>query len=966
MSPDGRTDGHIASARGRLLERNPHLELIDVVLAQARAGRGQLLWIEGAAGAGKTSLVRAASAAALDQQMMVLRATAEDLESDHLLGVVHQLFDPIVRRTPGDALDELFRGPATSAREALLEPSPDQRAGADEVTADTVAAKLRSGALHHGLYWLLVRLSEQAPVLLTVDDLHWIDTTSLSFLGYLARRLGDLPIAMVIGTRVGVENETSADRSRIRAQGDAHHLAPPPLSRAAVASLVRQVQPDATDERCAAVYEATLGNPFLVEIAAQVADESTDLLHDEVRRRLGALDAGVQQLAKAIAVLGADRPLASAVEVAEMAAATGLDGASILLAREWIEADGADERVSSPAVELSTRLRFRHPLVRDAVAQLCRPSELDRMHGRAIDVLSAAGHDETEIAMHALASLPRGAATTVDALLAAADRARRSGADAEAVRLLDRALAEPPDPDDRPRILALIARASARAGAPDASARYDAAIAAAPDVASRMDLRTRFAAVLMAAHQPGAAASVLEAAVDEDDGADVGLTIELQATRLVALRSDPHRRSEWAQNLDDLAALDIDGLARELDPRSPAIRAARAELAYRDGVMGQDRARARRLALAAVGDEHGHELAVANAQAFATAMHALLQVGEHGLVLDITARTMHEAQGSGFGSAFRLASTYHGMALLRLGRARDAIAAAVIDDVMERHLAVLVPINAVTIGQAYLALGLVDDAERALEPPGGRERFRNLLTSGGLPEWHGWVRLAQDRPAEAAESFLEIADGTGSLGGANPSTNSWRSGLARSLFQLGDKREAQRVSDIEVELARLWGAPRQLGWALTTAGMIRSGAGGNERLDEAVAVLETSSDPYLLGWAYLHRGYGRRAGRRLAEARADFRHALDIGHRHEFTLLEASAGDALVVAGGRPRTRVLSGIDALTPAELRVARAVAEGRSNADVAASLFITRKAVEYHLSNVYRKLQIRGRSELPDALR
>jgi DNA-binding CsgD family transcriptional regulator len=955
------------SARRSLLERAPHLELIDVVLSQARAGTGQLLWIEGAAGAGKTSLVRAASAAAADQHMTVLRATAEELESDHLLGVVHQLFDPIVRQQPTKTLDELFSGPAQSAREALVEPSPELHAdtGTDAASADTVAARLRSGALHHGLYWLLVRLSEEAPVLITVDDLHWIDTTSLSFLGYLARRSADLPIALVIGTRAGVENETSADRARIRAQTNAHHLAPPPLSRAAVASLVRQAQPEATDERCASVFAATGGNPFLVEVAAQIADGSTDLLHDEVRRRLGALTPDVQQLAKAIAVLGADRPLAIAVGVADLAPAAGLDAAAVLRAGEWIEADEPDGRPATAALDLSTRLRFRHPLVRDAVAQLCRPSELDGLHGRAIDVLSAAGADVAEVAMHALSSLPRAVGATVDALVAAADLARRSGADAEAVRLLDRALAEPPPPADRPDILALIARASARAGAADASARFDAAIAAAPDAAARTDLRKRFAAALMATRNPGAAAAVLEAAVDEDDGADIGLTIELQATRLVALRSDPQRRSEWEHNLDELAALDIDGLARTLVPRSPAIRAARAELAYRGGVMGRDLERSRRLALAAVGDEHGTELAFANAQAFATAMHALLQVGEHRLVLDVTSRTMQEAQGAGYGSVFRLASTYQGVALMRLGRAREAIAAAVIDDVMERHLTVFVPINSVTLCQAYLALGLLDDAEKVLEPPGGRERFRNLLTGGGIPEWHGWLRLAQDRPADAAQSFLEIADGTSSLGGANPSTNSWRSGLARAQFLLGDKREAHRISDIELDLARAWGAPRQLGWALTTAGMIRTGASAEALLDDAVAVLETGTDPYVLGWAYLQRGYHRRAGRRRPEAREDFRRALDIGHRHEFALLETAANEALVDAGGRPRARVLSGIDALTPAELRVARAVAEGRSNADVAASLFITRKAVEYHLSNIYRKLQISGRSELAGAL-
>jgi DNA-binding CsgD family transcriptional regulator len=77
------------------------------------------------------------------------------------------------------------------------------------------------------------------------------------------------------------------------------------------------------------------------------------------------------------------------------------------------------------------------------------------------------------------------------------------------------------------------------------------------------------------------------------------------------------------------------------------------------------------------------------------------------------------------------------------------------------------------------------------------------------------------------------------------------------------------------------------------------------------------------------------------------------------------AQEELVAAGGRPRRVSTTGVDALTPSELRVADLAASGLSNREIAEALFVTKKAVEYHLSNVYRKLDVRGRDDLADAL-
>ena len=73
----------------------------------------------------------------------------------------------------------------------------------------------------------------------------------------------------------------------------------------------------------------------------------------------------------------------------------------------------------------------------------------------------------------------------------------------------------------------------------------------------------------------------------------------------------------------------------------------------------------------------------------------------------------------------------------------------------------------------------------------------------------------------------------------------------------------------------------------------------------------------------------------------------------------------LLATGARPRRLVLSGLEALTPSERRVAEMAADGLSNRDIAQALFVTPKTVEVHLSNAYRKLDIHSRGELPNAL-
>lgn len=108
----------------------------------------------------------------------------------------------------------------------------------------------------------------------------------------------------------------------------------------------------------------------------------------------------------------------------------------------------------------------------------------------------------------------------------------------------------------------------------------------------------------------------------------------------------------------------------------------------------------------------------------------------------------------------------------------------------------------------------------------------------------------------------------------------------------------------------------------------------------------------------------RRANRR-ADARTPLRRALDLGERDGMLLLAGRARDELHAAGARPRRPALTGPEALTPTEHRVATLAAAGHSNRDIAQQLYVTRRTVETHLTHAFQKLDISARDQLAERL-
>jgi DNA-binding CsgD family transcriptional regulator len=199
---------------------------------------------------------------------------------------------------------------------------------------------------------------------------------------------------------------------------------------------------------------------------------------------------------------------------------------------------------------------------------------------------------------------------------------------------------------------------------------------------------------------------------------------------------------------------------------------------------------------------------------------------------------------------------------------------------------------------------------------------------------------------------------------SNPIVSPWRSDLVPELVRTAIN-EARHLAAADLEVARRTGLPRAIGAALRTVAACEPDARAVDLLGEAVEVLTGSPAVLELARVLLDRGAALRRLRHPVEAREPLREALEIATRcGAMTLAERAHAEALL-AGARPRRARLTGIHALTPGELRVARLAADGRSNREIAEALFLTTKTVKDHLGSCYGKLSIASRDELTRTL-
>ena len=310
-------------------------------------------------------------------------------------------------------------------------------------------------------------------------------------------------------------------------------------------------------------------------------------------------------------------------------------------------------------------------------------------------------------------------------------------------------------------------------------------------------------------------------------------------------------------------------------------------------------------------------------------------------------------------------------ALCNLGLGRLADAAADATDgvrLAEQTSAASLATSAASryvLAVASLARDDADAALSAVSHPRAAARWGASPLYGWYLAGRGWVDLARGRHEQALEQFCHAGERFMSAGGPGAFCD-WRSGAVLAARATGQRDAAAARAEEALALAESFGAPAAIAAALrTTAATTEDHADAVDLLLRAKELVSTSDAALEHARVEVDLGAAlRRAGRRR-EAREHLRSAMARAERCGGRRLAGRVVEELQVAGARRPQLAVSGIDALTPSELRVARRAVAGDSNREIAEHLFVTRKTVETHLSNVYRKLAITTREQLPGHL-
>jgi DNA-binding CsgD family transcriptional regulator len=587
--------------------------------------------------------------------------------------------------------------------------------------------------------------------------------------------------------------------------------------------------------------------------------------------------------------------------------------------------------------------------------------ERAQMHLCSANVLAASGAQPDPIAAHLLLADPQGAASTVERLRTAAAAAARRGTPASAAANLERALLEPPDAITRVAVLAELGRAELLVRSPHASEHLRQARDHEAEAAARARLSWELADALLFAGDWDEAVAELRRGLSEAPEHDQDLKLRLES-RIVGLESVDARRLEGRSSPAARAAM-VRGLANQ---HGDGARPLRLTLAMVLATSGYPPAHLRPLLLE--GLDGGKFLSAEGSDAVEAVQAALVLVLLDDLdgAISFTDAMLDDAARRGSLVGFLAGSTFRAFANLRRGALieAEADAAPALELGREQGLYFVLPFTASYLGLTMLERGRSLEARellRQIELPGPM-----AATSAGitLMDALGCVQRVRGELEPAIESLRACGRACEGIGVLNPSIAPWRSELALALRPV-DLDAARELAAAELALSRAAETVRGLGISLRTSAAVSAPSERQVLLEESIAVLEGSPLRLELARSLLDLGaHLRREGQR-ARSREPLRRALEIAHACAAEPLADRARQELLAAGARPRRPWLSGLESLTPSELRIARLAAQGRSNNEVAQTLFITTRTVKGHLSSVYRKLDISSRRELPRLL-
>ena len=901
---------------GRELERARIRELLD----GARKSRSGVLVLLGEAGVGKSALLDDAREQAAD--MRVLVATGIESEAQLPFAALHQ----VVRSVLG-YLENIPEPQAHALGGAL-----GLRAGA---RSDRFLVSL-------AVLSLLAEAAEDQPLLCLIDDAHWLDEASADALVFVARRIEAEGIVMLLSAR-------ERDVRRFEARGLPELRLGALDPDAAGALLDRHADIALSPEARQRLIEATGGNPLaLMELPALLSE-----------RQLTGLEPLLDPLPVSARVERAflarvrELPEETQILLLVCAADDSRDLATIVSASAHL---GVGSEALDAAVQagllylLGTRLELHHPLVRSAIYQGAPLSQRRAAHGALASVLEGELQADRRAWHRAAASLEPDPLVVED-LEGAAIRARERAGFAAASRAFERAATLTADEHKKARRFTAAAENAWLAGRLErARALLKRARPLASGPIQRADIDRYLGLTEMTGGIPADACQLLFRAAEEVAPLDGERALELLNFASVA--------AVYAG--DPAAAVAIAALARGLTLRDAPENRMLVELLSGLGAHFEgDFAPAATMLGAALASEEELE-----GDALADEPVSLLRAGRAATYLgdDEAGLRIHRAgalRARAAGTLGLLTQILPRLGHAELSAGRWASAAATAKEGLE--------LARETGQHDFVAYQLILLALIAAHR--GQEDECRLLAGQGL-------ELASARRFTFAAEFGHWALTALELGlGRAPEAfaRAREISVTGALFWAGLDRIEAAARAGETDIARDWLASFEpwahscrAGWARAVALHCRALLSSDERETEvlfraALAAHQEAVRPFERARTELAFGAFLRRTRRRVEAREHLRAALDVFEGLGAGLWAQRTRSELRASGQTARRRDPSTLDELTPQELQIAGLVAQGLTNREVAALMFLSPRTVDFHLRNVFRKLDISSRTQL-----
>lgn len=903
-----------------LVGREPDCARIDELLERARRGRSGALVLRGEAGMGKTALLDYAAEHA--EGMTVVRAIGVEYEIELRFSGLLELLRPLLGHLPEIPPQQ---AEALSSALGLGEAEPYDRFTICAATLSLIAAA-----------------AEANPLLILVDDAHWIDRATDDALLFSAKRLVADAVAIILAVREGGERTFDAPALE---RLELTTLAPEEAAQVLAGDDDRAVAAGVASKLC----EATRGNPLaLVELghvlsADQLAGREplpdpvpagptlerafawrAERLPEDSRRAL---------LIAAVSLSDDTEPIASALEF------LGLERAAL----EPAEDAGLLSLVNG-------HVRFRHPLVRSAVFHGAPPSERRTAH-RALAEALRSRDDPERYAWHlagAAIGMDEQAAT---ALELAARQAQERSSYAAAAAALERSAALTADEDARPRRLYAAADAALSAGKPDDALRFLAEPLAQSDprlraAALRLQGRIRY----LAGRPKQAGADLVEASRLLED-IDRPLAVEICTEACSA----------------QLGVADAEGMLASAE-RAVALASSLPNDHLRDLVT-----LTRGWVLCYVGrSDEGVPLleqAVEAAEGAELDPLGLMRISGAFEWLDrsrdahrYALRDVATARDNGAVGLLPYLLYQQAWHATRAGLLSEAFAAASEGLELARELELRLPRL-----QSLLALSAVT-ARRGAEAEclAYVDQVKSPLEEAGLVGYRVWLAHSQSllfvglsRYEDAVHELESVAKGLKQFGIHSRVILPYGE-LAEAHARAGNAEKA-RAALAEYERSLEPQSPVGRAAAARARALLAPEKSLDEAFDEALEHHEGSDDRWSLARTRLAYGERlRRAGRRV-DAREQLRSALEAFEDQGADAWVDRASAELRASGETLRRRKSWEEEQLTPQELQIALHVARGMTNREVGAALFLSHKTIEFHLGRVYRKLGMHSRAEL-----